>query len=48
MFTVSALFLIEKMGGEEKVGAGGRNKGKERNIRPRGERAGFKSRLQIY
>lgn len=39
---------MEKLGGEEKVGPVGRKKGKERNIRPWGERAGFKSRLQIY
>ena len=38
--------LIEKLGEEE--GGGGGRKGKERNIGPRGERAGFKSRLQIY
>lgn len=38
--------LIEKLGEDE--GGGGGRKGKERNVGPRGERAGFKSRLQIY
>ena len=38
--------MIEKLGEEE--GGGGGRKRKERNIGPRGERAGFKSRLQIY